>query len=214
MKSPRARRRSQAEVKHAILTAATRQFAQKGYANTTTRAISAEAKASEVLLYKYFSSKSELFERAISLRFDEMMNDARKVIQARAKGERVEYSKDFITQLYHLFRDERGLMLSLITARAYDDAPEDYAEKSVGLRRFFEGAEERVARSWEDVGFKSNISASITSRLAFASVLAAALLGDWLFGDEQSDTEIVDAISEFVVRGIYGIPFGKQPVTT
>ncbi|HKX77308.1 MAG TPA: helix-turn-helix domain-containing protein [Novosphingobium sp.] len=214
MKHPRARRRSQVEVRQAILAAATRLFAERGYANTTTRAIATEAHASEVLLYKYYSSKADLFERAISLRFDEMMNDARNMIQTRPKGERIEYSRDFISELYRMFLADKGLMLALITARAYNDAPEDYAEKSIGLRRFFEGAEERVARSWDEVGFKSDISASLASRLAFASVLAGALLGDWLFEDRQSDAEITNAISQFVVRGLYGVPFGGPAKTS
>lgn len=207
MQRTRARRRSQAEVKAEILAAATALFAERGYANTTTRAIARQARASEVLLYKYFHSKAELFERAVAMRFEEMMAEARLIIQRRPREERVDYSKDFVKVLYRMMHADKGLLMALITARAFDANPADTAEKSAALTQFFEGAQGRVAQSREEIGFESGLAAPIASRLAFATVLASAVLGDWLFDALSNETEIIEGIADFVARGLYGVPF-------
>ena len=191
-------------MKQAILTAATALFAERGYANTTTRAIAQEAQSSAVLLYKYFNSKAELFEVAVSTRIDAMMDEARNLIQRRPTSERIEYSQDFVRALYKLMSADKDLMLALITTRAYEASPDDDDGKPVGLHRFFEGAEARLSKSWNEVGVESDIPASQASRIAFASVLAVALLGDLLFDDVRNEAEIADNVAKFVARGIYG----------
>ncbi|WP_162240313.1 TetR/AcrR family transcriptional regulator [Nocardia arizonensis] len=56
-----ARERSQTDRYRALLDAAARVFAERGYSNTTVAAITAEAGVSRATLYVYFASKEEIF---------------------------------------------------------------------------------------------------------------------------------------------------------
>ncbi|MBH0780812.1 TetR/AcrR family transcriptional regulator [Nocardia bovistercoris] len=62
-----ARERSHTDRHRALLDAAARVFATRGYANTTVAAITAEAGVSRATLYVYFASKEEIFH-ALALR--------------------------------------------------------------------------------------------------------------------------------------------------
>ena len=58
-------RLSKEDRKQQILDAAKEVFIEKGYASTTTASIAKQADISEVTLFRYFSSKQEIFESVI-----------------------------------------------------------------------------------------------------------------------------------------------------
>jgi AcrR family transcriptional regulator len=205
----RPRRRSQAEARKAILSAATALFAERGYAGTTTRAIAQLADASEVLLYRYFNSKAELFEQAISEPFDELMDNAKLLVQGKNPGD-VEFCRLFVRRLFNLLVEDKQLILAMITTRAYEVTPEDSEDSPRGLRSYFEKAERGVAHFYEEAGVDFGISPAMAARLAFASVTAAALLDDWLFDNVGAREDIVEGVVEFVTRAVYGPPVGQS----
>jgi AcrR family transcriptional regulator len=204
----RVSRRSQAEVKAAILSAATALFAERGYANATTRAIAQAADASEVLIFRYFHSKAELFEQAISAPFDALMDEAWRLMGHGERVDGVEYSRTFVPRLFDTLDQDRRLILALITTRAYEAAPDEGDDKPRGLRRYFQRAEESIARFYEEEGIQTGVKPAFAARLAFSSVVSAVLLNDWLFDDAGDREQVVESVTEFVTKALYGPPLG------
>jgi AcrR family transcriptional regulator len=202
----RRRRRPPAEVRGLLLQAARELFAERGYANATTRDIARRAGASEVLLFRYFTSKAQLFEEAISEPFDEFMRQI--VQQQRAPlptgGAVAEVGQAYVEALYQLLLNERQLILSLITTRAYEGAAKDAGERPRGLQHYFAEAEAGLKIMYQRAGVTPEVPPELGARLSFAAVVAAALLQDWLFADVASPEEVADAMGRFVARGLFG----------
>ena len=212
----RSSRRGQAEVKAAILGAATALFAERGYANTTTRAIAQAANASEVLIFRYFGSKSELFEQAVSAPFDALMDEVRRDMARAERAYGAVDSRQFVRRLYNALVQDRRLILALITTRAYEAAPGEGDDKPRGLGQYFQHAEKGIARFYEEAGTQTGqtgVSPAFAARLAFCSVVSVALLDDWLFDDVGDREQVVESVAEFVTKAIYGPPLGAVPAS-
>ncbi|HEV2530439.1 helix-turn-helix domain-containing protein [Phenylobacterium sp.] len=199
------RRRGHAEVRALILQAARELFAERGYAKATTRDIAKRAKASEVLLFRYFTSKAQLFEQAISEPFDAFM---RRIIEERiaanANADPVDLGRAYVEALYGLLLNERQLILSLITTRAYESGAGEGADRPRGLRHYFEEAEASLRSMYKRRGVTPEVDPALGGRLAFASVVAAALLQDWLFAEVEDQAALPSAIARFVMHGLIG----------
>jgi AcrR family transcriptional regulator len=65
-KRSRRQRRPSAERREEVLDAARRVFLKSGYAGATVREIAAEADVNDAVLYRYFTTKEQLFEEAIA----------------------------------------------------------------------------------------------------------------------------------------------------
>ncbi len=103
-------RRDPEAKKMAILRAARRLFTEKGYADTTVRDIADRAGVNQSLIFRYFGSKQELFERSAPRHeyLDELFADGwesgvMRMIQSSAVGDHEAGS--FIVAL---IRDARG----------------------------------------------------------------------------------------------------------
>jgi AcrR family transcriptional regulator len=204
------RRRTQPQAREAILNAARELFAERGYANTTTRAIAQLAEASEVLLYRYFNSKAELFEQAVSGPFNQLMEEAHALLEDTDPGV-VAHSRQFCRKLYELFVADRRLIMALISTRAYEAAPADDAGRANAFRQYFERAEGGLTDFYDDKGMQPGFSPAFAARLAFAAVFSTALLQDWLFRDVGDRDAIMAAVSEFVTRALYAAPVAEFP---
>jgi len=198
-------RRSACEVQALILKAAQALFAERGYARATTKDIAARAGASEVLVFRYFNSKAELFEQAVSEPFDAFMrefhrnhrNPASSLADVEARG------REYVSGLFQLLSSERQLMMALITNRAYEDVGAATFEAQAGLRQYFASAEAHLADVYRMQGAGPAFSPSLAARLSFTVVVAAALFEDWLF-PETAPQPLEQALSDFVLRGILG----------
>ncbi len=74
----------------AIMQAALRLFAERGYHATTISAIAREAGIAKGLVYNYFSSKQELLEQVVLLGFREFENVMPALATARHPAERLQ----------------------------------------------------------------------------------------------------------------------------
>lgn len=201
----RRRRRTNTEVRALILQAARELFAERGYAKTTTRDIAKRARASEVLLFRYFNSKAELFEEAISEPFDEFMRIAQDRMAANANAaDPAEVGRSYVETLYGLLLTERQLILSLITTRAYESGPADAGDRPRGLQRYFAEAEASLRSLYSSRGVGPEVDPALGGRLAFAAVVAAALLQDWLFDGLEHRDAVPEALGRFVTHGLFG----------
>jgi AcrR family transcriptional regulator len=95
--------------KEAILRAARRLFAQKGYDATSIRAVAAQARVDPALVLHFFGSKAELFSHSLELPIDPAE------LEALAGGDRATLGLRLARFYFHrIFRERRPTVLSLL----------------------------------------------------------------------------------------------------
>src|SRR5215831_15082309 len=68
-------RRSSAEVRSRILSAAVALFAERGYGDATTREIARRADVAEQVIFRIYPTKQALFDAAVLEPFDEFLSE-------------------------------------------------------------------------------------------------------------------------------------------
>ncbi|MBV1688943.1 TetR/AcrR family transcriptional regulator [Novosphingobium sp. G106] len=115
------RKRQKAVVGRALIIAAARElFAERGYARTTTRDIASKANSSEVLLFRYFQSKANLFREAVVDPFDDFLKTFLEAQSAATGDEPFAGSQDFVDRLFSAFSEHREVLFALISTRLYE----------------------------------------------------------------------------------------------
>lgn len=198
----RRKRRTPEEVRDRVIEAAGEAFERFGYSGATTAEIARRAEVTEAQIFRYFDSKSQLFEAAVF----EPLNRSFAEFNARmlsaggaADGVR-EGTPGYITALQEFMdRNSKGLM-TLVMARAYEKAAG--AERSIGddLREYFEIGAAAMSKRLDDA---PRVPPELMVRVSFAAVLGCALFRDWLFPTGlASDEAIRQATIAFVLDGI------------
>lgn len=73
--APRRMRRKAADVRRALLVSARKVFEESGYSGATTREIAREAGVNEVLLFRHFGNKANLFGETVFEPFAQLLHD-------------------------------------------------------------------------------------------------------------------------------------------
>lgn len=199
-------RRSTEQVREEILRAAEAEYSRYGFSGATTAAIAAGAKTTETQIFRYFSSKAELFREAIQRPLDNHLKNfmsqafADMGDEASLEG----HARSYIEELQDFISAHHRMFLSLIMAEtgkrgevqgmAGIDALHDY---------FSRGAE--VVR--ERTGGADKLPPELMVRISFASLLGCVLFKDWLYPEGMADEEVLrQATTRFVMDGIYSDP--------
>ncbi|MFG1922604.1 TetR/AcrR family transcriptional regulator [Cryptosporangium sp. NPDC048952] len=74
------------ERRESLLSAAASEFREHGYADTAVSAIAARADASEALLYRYFTSKDQLYAELVRRAIDELLARQADAVRALPDG--------------------------------------------------------------------------------------------------------------------------------
>ncbi len=102
---PGSTRLSANERRNAILQAAARLFAERGYRGTTTRALAEAVGVTEPVLYEHFRSKRDLYAAIVQAKSREGFQQGMALLQpyARARDDRGLFQRlgEFILSLYH-----------------------------------------------------------------------------------------------------------------
>ena len=116
----RATRRPRGEPRRLLLDAARDLFARQDYRSTTTREIAEAAGVTEHLLFRHFGSKAALFREALVLPFTSFVDDFGRTWQAVVPEEtdEDELAGHFVGQLYDVFVEHRGLVVTLLASEA------------------------------------------------------------------------------------------------
>jgi AcrR family transcriptional regulator len=113
-----ATRRPRGAPRRLLLDAARALFARQDYRSTTTREIADAAGVTEHLLFRHFGSKAALFREALVLPFTGFVDDFgqtwRSVVPEETDEE--ELARHFVAQLYDLFVEHRGLVVTLMAS--------------------------------------------------------------------------------------------------
>lgn len=195
-------RRRPAEIRALLLEAASRSFAQGGYAGTSTRAIAAQAGVSETLLFRHFGTKAKLFEVTVL----ETVRSAveQHVAQWRERTPAPDGS-EYLAGVVEMLRKHRELILALMTVHA-DESGLESLESAFG--RLFEVLLS-VMRDQLLVQPGGQLRAGVDERLTppvvMAVLLSVGVLDSWLFppnGGRPDDAAVLAEASSFVVHGV------------
>src|SRR6201995_1376804 len=121
---PTATRRPRGAPRKLLLDAARDLFARQDYRSTTTREIAQAAGVTEHLLFRHFGSKAALFREPLVLPFtsfvDEFGRTWQSVVPEETKED--ELAGHFVGQLYDLFVEHQGLLLTLMASDSLSEA--------------------------------------------------------------------------------------------
>ena len=188
-----------------IVAAARELFAERGYARTTTRDIANRAQSSEVLLFRYFQSKANLFREAIVDPFDALLKTFLDAQMANPGPGPFAGSEDFVGRLFGVFSEHRDILFTLISTRLYETGAAEEQVNAVGFKEYFQVAVERIEGELNTLGVKPIVSPEISSRISFVAVVATALFHDWIFsGTTIGRHDLVVALNRFIISGMAG----------
>jgi len=207
MAAPARTRRRPAQVRVLLLEAAERLFARKGYAETTTDDIAAEAGVTRSVMYRHFATKSDLFREAVLTPFIEFLRDYRSVWQSQLDHRWPEdkVMRTMVSLLYDSMRSHRDAVVGLVSAQSAMQ-PGVAREVDRLFDEFFAdmlviGQDTAGSLGW--IPIDEDLELSI--RLVLGMVVAAAVL-DPIFlpkgRHRPSRDQIIDRLSAL---GVYGL---------
>jgi AcrR family transcriptional regulator len=176
------RRPGASDSRSAILKAAQRLFAGRGYDATSVRAVASAARVDPALVLHFFGSKAELFASSLQLPIDPAEIEALLHPDRRDHGRR-------LAEFYfrRIFRDRRDTVLSLLRSAVSNP------EAAAMLRRAIEGtaiaALERLVPG-EEAALRGELCASHLMGL----FLARHILGVEPIASED-DERLIDAVA-------------------
>jgi AcrR family transcriptional regulator len=196
-------RRRRGEPRKLLLDAANEIFTAKGFAGTSTREIAERAGVSETLMFRYFGSKVGLFREALVTPFADFVqsfNERWKM--ALDEGFDVEkLTRQFISELFDLFRSHRGLVVMLWSADAQTES--ELAEAGV-FDEVVEHLQTLVqigSASAERAGGFSEPSHDLLTRSTLSMVAGMAVFGRSFYGPKPPKrAEIIDALTLISLR--------------
>lgn len=111
-------RRSSAEVRSRIQSAAVALFAERGYGNATTREIARRAQVAEPVIFRIYPTKQALFDAAVLEPFDEFISEytGRWLAAPTPGGNPEEVLQQLVEDLHDLVRQNRQLVAALASS--------------------------------------------------------------------------------------------------
>lgn len=199
----RRKRRSPEEIMQRLLRAASSEFRRAGYAGATTAAIAREAEVTEAQLFRYFSSKADLFRAAVFEPLNRSFADfnaaqlAQGALDTRPMPLKV---RGYIEELQAFIGEHAEALMSLVVAEAYEPESIQGLGNVKALGEYFErGATEMLQRTAGDV----KVAPELMVRVSFTAVLANVLFRHWMFpAGMASDEQISEALTDFVIEGV------------
>ncbi len=106
-----------------LISAATRLFSEQGFDATSTRAIAEEAGVNEALIFRYFSSKEELYEEVVlnRVRVAERLRDLRASLEENGEAEPREVLAEVAGRLLERSREDITLTRLLLFSALRND---------------------------------------------------------------------------------------------
>ena len=195
-------RRPRGEPRRLLLDAARDLFARQDYRSTTTREIAEAAGVAEHLLFRNFGSKAALFREACVVPFTTFLDDFsakwRSLDPEHADEE--EIAAEFVGQLYDLFVEHRGLVLTLWASDAMSE--EDLAEAGVADIHRALGVLGRIGAEGMDIKGMRGTRADLVAQSTVAMIAGMAAFRSSFFGARRpSRKAIVDELTQAILHG-------------
>lgn len=194
-------RRKPEELHEKLVDAAVEEFARNGYAGARTAAIAQRAGVVEPLLFKYFGSKANLFQRAIFENLDRHYTRFVKehVFDQDDPSKWAEQAIEYIGEQQDFLRKNSRMFMSLILHEAFDKHGVEGMDGLSGLQEFLD---KMSAFADSRLDGRSDSDGKLVARISFGSLLACVLFGDWLFPKGiASEEQIRAAVVDFIMKG-------------
>jgi len=158
---------------------------------------------SETLLFRYYGSKTALFDEVVSAPFvDAIRAELADWEQAAGTDERRQRKHHIFVSIYELFEKNRALLLALLSARGRD-ADEMGPLPFGGFLSFYNEVTRQQLASYAQLGQEPTMDVALGVRLGFGMLAASVLFNDWLFPDGRPPREvIVDTLEQMVSRAL------------
>ncbi len=195
------KRRSPKEVRERVIDAAGEEFELHGYSGATTAAIARRAEVTEAQIFRYFTSKADLYRTAIFEPLNRHFADFQARQQANVEDvSKREGARRYITELQEFIGQHSGMLMSLVVAKAYAQDPTEGGSGLDGLREYFDrGAAMMRKRS----SGEPKVAPEMMVRVSFAAVLGCVLFNDWMFPPGVAEDGVIrEATLDFVLDGL------------
>lgn len=185
-----------------MLAAARDLFARQDYRSTTTKEIAETAGVAEHLLFRNFGSKAALFREALVAPFVDLVEDFAqrwRTLELEAQSEEA-IGGDFLGSLYDLFVENRGLVMTMLSA----DSLEDEEMKEAGIDDISDALAVLGRLGGEGIDIKGLHTShqDLSARSTVAMVAGMAAFGSTLFGGRPpSRSVIVDELTQMTLHG-------------
>jgi AcrR family transcriptional regulator len=195
-------RRPRGAPRKLLLAAARDLFARQDYRSTTTREIAEAAGVTEHLLFRNFGSKAGLFREALVLPFTEFVDGFGRTWDAvvHEEADEEELSRRFVGQLYDLFVEHQGLLLTLMAAQAFSD--EELAETGIAdIRQALTLLSQIGAEGMRIRGMRTS-NPDLPAHSTVAMIAGMAALRSTYFGSRPPPRQaIVDELVQAILHG-------------
>ena len=156
------------EIRARILSAGLEVFAAQGYLGATMNAIAEQAGLGAASLYRYFPSKAELFEAAISpelaARFERLLEQRVRALAEQSAAAPFEPRREYGAEMLEFWLEHR-LAVVVLLDRAQGSAYEHYGERFVAL--LVKSTLEQIRRG------SSNVQITAPARLVLTRIFEA-----------------------------------------
>ncbi|OBG70991.1 MULTISPECIES: TetR/AcrR family transcriptional regulator [unclassified Mycobacterium] len=196
-------RRPRGEPRKLLLAAARDLFARQDYRSTTTREIAQAAGVTEHLLFRNFGSKAGLFREALVLPFTGFVDDFGRTWESvvHEETDEKEFARRFVGQLYDVFVEHHGLLLTLMAAETLSE--EDMAETGIAdIRRALNVLSQIGAEGMRIRGLRSS-EPDLPAHSTVAMIAGMAALRSTYFRTEPPTREaIVEELVQAILHGL------------
>jgi AcrR family transcriptional regulator len=184
-----------------LLDAARDLFARQDYRSTTTREIAEAAGVAEHLLFRHFGSKAALFREALVVPFTTFVDDFSEMWRSLdPASDEEEVAGQFVGQLYDLFVEHRGLVMTLwVSESMSEDELVDAGIADITRALAVLG---RIGAEGMDIRGMRASRSDLVARSTVAMIAGMAAFRSTYFGAKRpSRKAIVDELTQAVLHG-------------
>jgi AcrR family transcriptional regulator len=186
-----------------ILEASRGLFAAKGFRGTSTREIAEAAGVAEILLFRNFGSKAELYSSAVVLPLTEFFE---RWVESDWSGwdeaNTAMQQREFISRLYHIVRENRGLIVSYLGLTVFEPEMMTGLGRAQALDEMIDRLAAQASEHSDRLG-RSAPNARVGTRAVIGMIVAMALFNNLGRGDGAAPTsdDVIDEMTQLVLHG-------------
>jgi len=198
-------RRSSGEVRRLLLEAAQELFGTNGFRGTSTREIANKAGVAEVLLFRNFGSKADLYSAAVVLPLTGFIEEWLEVDAAEWRPDRAEHQQRlFMARMYDFVADNRGLIMSYLAMSVFEPDMVAALVHTPALGQALDQLAERAAERVTQLGRVPPADTGVVTRAVIGMVAMMALMRDFGLASDKgsaSRENILDEMTQLVLHG-------------
>ena len=202
-KTVKVTRRPRGEPRRLLLDAARELFARQDYRSTTTREIADAAGVAEHLLFRNFGSKAALFREALVVPFTDFVDEFRETWRSLDPDEtdEEELAREFVGQLYDVFVEHRGLVITLWASESMSD--DELADAGIADVTRALGVIGRIGAEGMNIRGARLGRSDLVARSTVAMIAGMAVFGSNFFGAQRpSRKAIVEELTQASLHGV------------